>query len=942
MANNKIQIKRTNVAGRVPNTTNSSNSMYIAAGEFALNMADKQLYTSNGSSLITIGSSGTSLTLADSLRIGAIETSLLVVNSSSVFTGNASSNTSVNTTSISVQNNTSNTVINPTTIYVGNNVANISLDVTGGIKTIPISSMNINSGGVATIQTTVNHNITLVTQAKLYVNTSQVSLNTANYSSDYNPAGFNILSIPSANSITVNIPTSDFKYRWGDRTITYINRNTQGVVTIVTKGPHLYQNGDKAYTTNVKYNPSKPPFTFLDGSGLPVPSSLTVVDPFTVNYTQSDYSSAGKSLVGATLSLYAGPLTNSSDRSGNKYLQLKAASSILSNYNVGNLITFSGFPFQAAGPNNVETYELVGYVAGAKAASPSWFSKTSTTNYRSYTIDSIQYNNDNTILISMIFSIAEYRYRWFFSGTQASIVLGAGSIIADYTDTGTVLNTSQLCPYLANTFISGEIYATNPTGITIKNGSKLIYVLDSAVYVGNNTIGNIIDVAGSRVFKPTVVESLVPPTFTVQPSVDSLNEGGSVTYTITTSNFGSGTLYWTNSGTVTGPDFTDGVNSGTINIVNDIGYITKTLSNDFTAEGQEQIIFEVRRYSTSGPILVTSSTVYVNDTSTQTYSISPNFSYREEGQTVIFTVTTQGVSNGTELYYKNIGTTSAADFDDGLNSGSFTIINNSGTIIKTLVNDFKTEGQETIQMQIHSSSIDGPVVVTSDLVAVLDTSIETYAVAADLSPVGEGYKVTFTVTTQGVPDGTTLFWTNSGTTTAADFYDGINSGNFTISNNIGLISRVIAYDLLTEGSETIIMQIRTASTSGPIVAYSTPVTVTDTSTSTSTYYGITSYIPAYVTETLGNNISYTIYAEVANNTMLYWTNEGTSSGADYTDGFNSGNIVIQNKYGYLSRTIRADGVTEGDETFILALRTSSINGPIVSMTSPVIIHANST
>jgi hypothetical protein len=242
--------------------------MYIAAGEFALNMADKQLYTSNGTSLITIGNSPTTLTLADSLRIGQLETNLLLINSTAVFTGNVSSNTLVGLSSITVQNSTSNSTINPTTIYVGNNIANISLDVTGGVKTIPISFANINSSGVATIQTTINHGITLVTQAKLFVNTSQISLNTANYSSDYNPAGFNIIAIPTANSVKVNLPTSDFKYRWGDRTITYINRNAQGVVTIVTKGAHGYQNGDKAYTTNVKYSADKPPFTFLDNLSL--------------------------------------------------------------------------------------------------------------------------------------------------------------------------------------------------------------------------------------------------------------------------------------------------------------------------------------------------------------------------------------------------------------------------------------------------------------------------------------------------------------------------------------------------------------------------------------------------------------------------------------------------------------------------------------------------
>jgi len=46
MANNTIQVKRSSTAGRQPNTTNSANSQYINAGEFALNMTDQILYTS--------------------------------------------------------------------------------------------------------------------------------------------------------------------------------------------------------------------------------------------------------------------------------------------------------------------------------------------------------------------------------------------------------------------------------------------------------------------------------------------------------------------------------------------------------------------------------------------------------------------------------------------------------------------------------------------------------------------------------------------------------------------------------------------------------------------------------------------------------------------------------------------------------------------------------
>jgi hypothetical protein len=58
MANNTIQLKRTSVTGRTPNTTNSANSQYIAVGELALNLADSKLYTSNGSALIDLTAGG--------------------------------------------------------------------------------------------------------------------------------------------------------------------------------------------------------------------------------------------------------------------------------------------------------------------------------------------------------------------------------------------------------------------------------------------------------------------------------------------------------------------------------------------------------------------------------------------------------------------------------------------------------------------------------------------------------------------------------------------------------------------------------------------------------------------------------------------------------------------------------------------------------------------
>ena len=54
-----IRIKRSSVAGKVPNTSN------ISTGELALNLADKRIYSSNGSSTFELGSN------PDSLSVGS-------------------------------------------------------------------------------------------------------------------------------------------------------------------------------------------------------------------------------------------------------------------------------------------------------------------------------------------------------------------------------------------------------------------------------------------------------------------------------------------------------------------------------------------------------------------------------------------------------------------------------------------------------------------------------------------------------------------------------------------------------------------------------------------------------------------------------------------------------------------------------------------------------
>lgn len=84
----------------------------------------------------------------------------------------------------------------------------------------------------------------------------------------------------------------------------------------------------------------------------------------------------------------------------------------------------------------------------------------------------------------------------------------------------------------------------------------------------------------------------------------------------------------------------------------------------------------------------------------------------------------------------------------------------------------------------------------------------------------EGTQITVTVTTDGIPDGTTLYYTISGTLgtiTASDFTDNSLSGSFVINSNTGSFTKTVAADGVVEDGEAFVVQIRQNSITGPIL-----------------------------------------------------------------------------------------------------------------------------
>ncbi len=139
---------------------------------------------------------------------------------------------------------------------------------------------------------------------------------------------------------------------------------------------------------------------------------------------------------------------------------------------------------------------------------------------------------------------------------------------------------------------SGEVF-----NIVIRTGS----VSGTAVTTSSNiTIGDIV------------------PSITITESATSVDEGGSVTFTISGSNIPNGTYYYTISeeeGTIASTDFNPANLDGYFTVNNNSGSLTITLADDLTTEGTDRFRIQIRRDSVSGNIIATSNAITVGDTS---------------------------------------------------------------------------------------------------------------------------------------------------------------------------------------------------------------------------------------------------------------------------------------------------------------------------------------
>ena len=216
--------------------------------------------------------------------------------------------------------------------------------------------------------------------------------------------------------------------------------------------------------------------------------------------------------------------------------------------------------------------------------------------------------------------------------------------------------------------------------------------------------------------------------------------------------------------------------------------------------------------------------------------------YVNEGTTGFFKVTTANIPNGTVVYPKLIGGTLSANDFTNTGAGGITIQNNVATFEITFTADSTTDdGTEYAELVVQYPN--GTTRNSYGNIFVSDTSLTpagyslTRTVPSGAS-VNEGNGAYYYLTTNQPNN---LYWTLDGTNittndiVVAGAYD--SDGNYYSygADLSGIINQTyyqlfvyVKADVQTEGSETLTVNIRTGSASGPIVA-SSSVVINDTS-----------------------------------------------------------------------------------------------------------------
>jgi len=264
--------------------------------------------------------------------------------------------------------------------------------------------------------------------------------------------------------------------------------------------------------------------------------------------------------------------------------------------------------------------------------------------------------------------------------------------------------------------------------------------------------------------------------------------------------------------------------------------MTHTIKKDEKTEGDEK--FKIKLYSDKRREnqLSESNVFTILDTSKEdigTYSILTSSNKINEGDTLWTTFQTKNVAEGKQIYWKIDdefkGGLKSSDFSKGAFKGKGKVGADGNFVLKHIINeDEKTEGDETMRIQLFSDKQRKNKLGESAFVTINDTSLEaeaTYTISTlevtntrtgrtklkpDLLFEGKTFKTI--ISTTNVPNGRRLYWSFSGENIEeTDFSDGP-KGMLSGSKKVGVdgkfeFEHTITEDGIVEGEENLKIQL---------------------------------------------------------------------------------------------------------------------------------------
>ena len=403
---------------------------------------------------------------------------------------------------------------------------------------------------------------------------------------------------------------------------------------------------------------------------------------------------------------------------------------------------------------------------------------------------------------------------------------------------------------------------------------------DYAVYTAAGYVTN------QYIWIPATLVAVPVPSYTgISSNAASVNEGASITWTITSTNVIPGTtVNYVLSGTATsGQDYP--AQSGLLTINSDSQTFTIPTISDHETEAAEFVLLTLDATDSAGTACGLNLSVGINDTSlTPLYNSITSANSVSEGSAIVFTVNTsnfwQSATIPWEIDFAN-STATASDFT-GSTSGSVSMSSaGTGTFTVNVLSDLISGEAENFTVKLvgsDSNSISGQ--NRSKQVTITDVSFPTYTTfVANSGSYNEGQTATYTLSGTSIPNGTQVGYTISGGAgfNVADISLGSLSGFITMSSGTGTLSFNIEEDNSFEGAETLEVTLNTQDSAGN--ATGLPMGVTVTILDVAPTYSIT----GNSTIAEGTTNTYTITTHnVAPATTLYWElRNGSTNQVDF-------------------------------------------------------------